>query len=295
MKKEEFEKKISYGLCVHNGTFHLDDVTTAALANQYNQYKFGEEYLLENFDIHRTRDPNFIEQFETVGIVADVGNGEFDHHQKDAKFRPNGVKYAATGLIWNQMGVDLIKLVCKKKDYVPSEEATEWAAKMFDSNICQPIDNTDNFGPKKYPNPLSEMISSFNSENVYDDDSQYEHFISAVEIIEPLIHKSLEKYARQCKEYDELTKIINASEGACNIVLPKHFAPTLFVGRNSEIHYIAYPADNGKWNINSLDSDRWPLLFTPEHMTGCTFVHPARFLAAFDTKENCIKALSKLS
>ena len=114
MEKEEFEKKICYGLCVHNGAFHLDGVTVAALANQYNQYKFGEEYLLENFDIHRTRDPSFIKQFETVGIVADVGNGEFDHHQKDAKFRPNGTKYAATGLIWKQMGVDLIKLVCEK-------------------------------------------------------------------------------------------------------------------------------------------------------------------------------------
>lgn len=294
MKKEEFEKKISYGLCIHNGAFHLDDVTTAALANQYNQYKFGEEYLLENFDIHRTRDPSFIKQFETVGIVADVGNGEFDHHQKDAKFRPSGVKYAATGLIWKQMGVDLIKLVCKKKDYVLSEEAAEWAVKMFDSNICQPIDNTDNFGPKKYPNPLSEMISSFNSENIYDDDLQYEHFINAVEVVEPMIHNSLEKYARQCKEYDELTKIINASEGACNIMLPKHFAPTLFVGRNCEIHYIAYPADNGKWNISSLDSERWPISFTSEQVPGCTFVHPSKFLAVFDTKENTVDALAKL-
>ncbi len=292
MEKEEFEKKISYGLCVHNGAFHLDGVTVTALANQYNQYKFGEEYLLENFDIHRTRDPSFIKQFETVGIVADVGNGEFDHHQKDAKFRPNGTKYAATGLIWKQMGVDLIKLVCEKKDYVPSEEAVEWAVKMFDLNICQPIDNTDNFGPKKYPNPLSEMISSFNSENIHDDDLQYEHFISAVEIVEPMIHNSLEKYARQCKEYDELTRIINASEGADRIVLPKHFAPTLFIGRDSGVHFIAYPADTGKWNINALDSERWPISFTSEQIPGCTFVHPSKFLAVFDTKEHAVAALT---
>ena len=291
MKKEEFEKKIAYGLCIHDGAFHLDDVTVAALANQYNMYKFGEEYLLENFDVHRSRDPKFLKQFETVGIIADVGNGEFDHHQKDAKLRPNGVKYAATGLIWKQMGVDFIKLVCEKNDYVSSEEAVNWAAKMFDSNICQPIDNTDNFGPKKYPNPLSEMISSFNSEDIYDDNSQYDNFIDAVNIVEPLIHKSLEKYARQCKEYDELTKIINASENAERIVLPKHFAPTLFIGRDSNVHYIAYPADNGKWNISSLDSERWPILFTSEQMPGCTFVHPSKFLAVFDTKEHALAAL----
>lgn len=291
MKKEEFEKKISYGLCVHNGAFHLDDVTVAALANQFNQYKFGEEYLLENFDIHRSRDPKFLKQFETAGIIADVGNGEFDHHQKDAKSRPNGVKYAATGLIWKQMGADLIKLVCTKNYYVPSEEAVKWSEKMFDSNICQPIDNTDNFGPKKYPNPLSEMISSFNSENIYDDVSQYDNFIDAVNIVEPLIHKSLEKYARQCKEYDELTKIINASEDAERIVLPTHFAPTLFIGRDSNVHYIAYPADNGKWNLSSLDSERWPISFMPEQMPGCTFVHPSKFLAVFDTKEHALAAL----
>jgi uncharacterized UPF0160 family protein len=291
MKKEEFERKIAYGLCLHNGAFHLDDVTVAALVDQYNDYKLGERRLLENFVIHRTRDLKFLERFETAGIVADVGNGEFDHHQKNAKFRSNGVKYAATGLIWKQMGVDLIKLVCEKKDYVPSEEAVEWAAKMFDSNICQPIDNTDNFGPKTYPNPLSEMISSFNSEDIYDDDSQYQHFIDAVEIVEQMIHNSLEKYARQCKEYDELTKIINASEGAERIVLPKHFAPTLFIGRDSNVHYIAYPADNGKWNISALDSERWPILFTSEQMPGCTFVHPSKFLAVFDTKEHALAAL----
>lgn len=291
MKKEEFEKKISYGLCIHNGAFHLDDVTATALANQFNVYKHGEEYLLENFDVCRSRDPNFLKQFETVGIVADVGNGEFDHHQKDAKSRPNGVKYAATGLIWKQMGADLIKLVCEKKDYVPSEEAVNWAAKMFDSNICQPIDNTDNFGPKKYPNPLSEMISSFNSEDIYDDNSQYDNFVDAVNIVEPMIHKSLEKYARQCGEYDELTKIINASEDAEKIVLPKHFAPTLFIGRDSNVHYIAYPADNGKWNISALDSERWPISFTSEQMPGCTFVHPSKFLAVFDTKEHALAAL----
>ena len=291
MKKEEFEKKIAYGLCVHDGIFHLDELTVAALATLYNEYKYGQEYLLENFDIQRSRDPTFIKQFETVGIVADVGNGEFDHHQPNAKVRPNGVKYAATGLIWKQMGADLIKLVCDKNDYVPSEEAVNWAVKMFDTNVCQPIDNTDNFGPKKYPNPLADMISSYNSDDIHDGEKQYEGFYAAVLFLEQLLQSDLEKYGRQCKEYDELTKIINASEDAERIVLPKHFAPTLFIGRDSNVHYIAYPADNGKWNINALDSERWPILFTSEQMPGCTFVHPSKFLAVFDTKEHALAAL----
>lgn len=294
MKKEEFEKKISYGLCIHDGIFHLDDLTVAALATLYNEYKYGQEYLLENFDIQRSRNLTFIKQFETVGIVADVGNGEFDHHQPDAKVRPNGVKYAATGLIWKQMGVDLIKLVCDKNDYVSSEEAVNWAAKMFDLNVCQPIDNTDNFGPKKYPNPLSDMISSYNSDDIHDNEKQYEGFYDALLLLEQLLQSDLEKYGRQCKEYDELTKIINASEGAERIVLPKHFAPTLFIGRDSNVHYIAYPADNGKWNISALDSERWPIKFLAKDMPGCTFVHNSKFLAVFDTKENCINALSKM-
>jgi len=294
MKKEEFEKKIAYGLCIHDGIFHLDDLTVAALATLYNEYKYGHEYLFENFDIQRTRNPSIIKQFETVGIVADVGNGEFDHHQPNAKVRSNGVKYAATGLIWEQMGADLIKLVCDKNDYVPSEEAVDWAAKMFDLNVCQPIDNTDNFGLKKYPNPLADMISSYNSDDIRDDEKQYEGFYAAVLLLEQLLQSDLEKYGRQCKEYDELTKIINASEGACNIVLPKHFAPTLFIGRDCEIHYIAYPADNGKWNISSLDSERWPIKLLAKDMPGCTFVHLQKFLAVFDTKENCIKALTKM-
>ena len=104
----------------------------------------------------------------------------------------------------------------------------------------------------------------------------------------------MEKHGRQCKEYDELTKIINASEGAERIVLPKHFAPTLFIGRDSGVHFIAYPADTGKWNISALDSERWPIKFLAKDMPGCTFVHTSKFLAVFDTKENCINALSKI-
>ena len=96
-------------------------------------------------------------------------------------------------LFGNRWEPILIKLVCDKNDYVPSEEAVNWAAKMFDLNVCQPIDNTDNFGPKKYPNPLVDMISSYNSDDIRDNEKRYEGFYAVVLLLEQLLQSDLEK------------------------------------------------------------------------------------------------------
>ena len=38
------------------------------------------------------------------GIVYDVGGGMFDHHSEPRECRPNGVPYAAFGLLWRVVG-----------------------------------------------------------------------------------------------------------------------------------------------------------------------------------------------
>ncbi len=42
------------------------------------------------------------------GIVYDVGGGMFDHHSEPRETRPNGVPYAAFGLLWQELGAQLL-------------------------------------------------------------------------------------------------------------------------------------------------------------------------------------------
>lgn len=70
--------KKSFG--THNGTFHADEVTACALLLQHD--------LIERDKIHRTRDPEILDQCEFVCDVGGIYNSSrkrFDHHQIDYK------------------------------------------------------------------------------------------------------------------------------------------------------------------------------------------------------------------
>ena len=71
----------------HNGRFHADDVFSAALLKILNP------------EIHISRVSTVPENFD--GIVFDLANGAFDHHNSNKKCRENGVPYASFGRLWN--------------------------------------------------------------------------------------------------------------------------------------------------------------------------------------------------
>lgn len=78
------------------------------------------------------------------GIVFDIGRGKYDHHQKDSRIRENGVPYAAFGLLWEELGPEILG---------------EELAQKFDEAFVQPLDNNDNTGEK---NELAILIGNFN-------------------------------------------------------------------------------------------------------------------------------------
>ena len=69
----------------HGGKFHADDVFSTALLQILRP------------DIQVTR--GFVVPDDFDGIVYDVGGGMFDHHSEPRECRPNGVPYAAFGLL----------------------------------------------------------------------------------------------------------------------------------------------------------------------------------------------------
>ena len=114
----------------HGGKFHADDVFATALL------------MIVRPDIKVTR--GFVVPDGFDGIVYDVGCGMFDHHQEPRESRPNGVPYAAFGLLWRVLGAQLVGA---------------HQARLLDENFVQPLDLNDNIGEQ---NSLADAIGSFN-------------------------------------------------------------------------------------------------------------------------------------
>ena len=101
----------------HAGKFHADDVFATALLQILRP------------DIKITR--GFVVPDDFDGIVYDIGFGMFDHHQEPRETRPNGIPYAAFGLLWRVLGPGLVG---------------ERQARLIDENFIQPLDLNDNTG-----------------------------------------------------------------------------------------------------------------------------------------------------
>ena len=93
----------------HGGVFHADEVFSTALINIVREYFklpliFPERGFNPPMDDDKT-------------LIYDIGGGVYDHHQKDAEYRPNGDKYASFGLLWRDLA-PLINLTDEEISYV---------------------------------------------------------------------------------------------------------------------------------------------------------------------------------
>ena len=160
----------------HGGKFHADDVFSSALLLYFNP------------KITITRGNKIPEDFK--GIVFDIGRGKYDHHQRDSRVRENGVPYAAFGLLWEELGAEILG---------------EELAVKFDESFVQPLDRNDNTGEK---NELATLIGNFNpSWDV--ENGENEAFSTAVQTAGMILVNMFEKYKgneRAEKRVEEIHK-----------------------------------------------------------------------------------------
>ena len=143
----------------HAGKFHADDVFATALLQ------------IVRPDIRITR--GFVVPDDFDGIVYDIGFGMFDHHQEPRETRPNGVPYAAFGLLWRVLGPGLVG---------------ERQARLIDENFIQPLDLNDNTGEQ---NSLCDAIGFFNP--VWDSkEDQDTCFFKAVAVAKQILEHQLD-------------------------------------------------------------------------------------------------------
>ncbi|MGN1030939.1 MAG: MYG1 family protein, partial [Butyricicoccaceae bacterium] len=198
----------------HGGKFHSDDVFGAALLRIIQP------------DLPIRRVFSVPEDFD--GLAFDIGWGAFDHHQPDARFRENGEKYAAFGLLWEVLGAQLLG---------------EADAAAFDEHFVQPLDHSDNTGD---PHPLALAIADFNP--VWDsDENRDEAFFRAVTFAQGILEREFTRI-RARQRADELVRAdLAASDGT--VVVLSQYAPWADVLMNeSQALFAVYPSMRGGYN-----------------------------------------------
>ena len=277
----------------HNGLFHADDVLATGILKELNP----------DINIIRTRNPALIEAHQNSdnSIVFDVGMGEYDHHQKDAKIREDGHKYAAVGLIYNDVKdllfPDNLQLQQEFEDKIikPVEHNDNGELENEDKNIvsefvnnCIPAWNSDNSLDEAFEESVNLLQTAIKNIREHAD---IDHELTVLKDISDEKAKQLEQSHQ--KGLAIVEDIYNKAENKQIIELPHPGIPrdnlsekdtvfTIYKTTTNQINIQAVPPEAGSFDQKiKIPSDLFNDL--SEKIEGAqtnTFVHPAGFLAA---------------
>ena len=259
----------------HSGKFHADDVFSSALL------------LYLNPEITITRGNKVPEDFD--GIVFDIGRGRYDHHQKDSRIRENGIPYAAFGLLWEDLGCEIL-----------GDELAE----KFDEAFVQPLDNNDNTGEK---NELASLIGSFNpswDENGGTDEA----FFRAVSVAGMILENKFARYLgneRADKRIEEVLETRDQTGDSRILVLPE-FIPCQKRLSETEVAFVIFPSNRDGYCIQPQKKEyslnykcsfpsEWLGLENEElqketGLSSATFCHKGGFLMSVGDLSDAIRA-----
>lgn len=231
MKLSEQIKKQDAKAFTHSGKFHADDVFSSALL------------LYLNPQITITRGNRVPEEYD--GIVFDIGRGRYDHHQRDSRVRENGVPYAAFGLLWEELGGEILGGTL---------------AQRFDEEFVQPLDNNDNTGEK---NELATLIGNFNP--VWDEteaaDGVTEEerdrglsvgFLRAVQVAGLILENKFARYradARADEKIDQVLAMQETQGGDARILVLPEFVPCQKRLKETDTAFVIFPSNRGGYCI----------------------------------------------
>lgn len=204
----------------HGGRFHADDVFSAALLRILNP---GIR-IYRGFEVPKG----------FSGIVFDIGNGPFDHHQKDRARRENGSPYASFGLLWREYG----------HFFLPEEEA-----KRFDEKFIQPLDIDDNTGSG---NALAGLIGAYNP--AWDETADEEKaFFEAVDIAQSLLLHKLQSLAAVERGKALVQEHVKTMQD--NVVVLPSYVPWKPVLVPTEAEFVVFPSARGGYSLQCIPKD----------------------------------------
>ena len=272
MDSTDKRSQITPVVMTHGGKFHADDVFSAALLR----------ILRPDVEIRRVfRLP---EDFD--GLAFDIGWGRFDHHQAGAPVRPNGVPYAAFGLLWREFGQLLL----------PPKEAAR-----FDEKFIQPLDLEDNTG---CGDPIAGLIADFNP--LWDSDATPDQcFLKAVDFAQTILSNRFATSGAIYRAYGVVKEALARMED--KVVVLDCYLPWKTAVLDSPAEFVVYPSQRGGYSAQGVpvsdkcDDLRCPFPESwagksPQELAALTslptlrFCHNSRFLIAADTREDAVAA-----
>lgn len=257
----------------HAGAPHADDIFSAALLK------------LLNPDIEINRVMRVPEDVPEDTIVFDIGFGRYDHHQKDAEVRDNGVKYAAFGLLWRDFGHMLV---------------SDNNVVTFDECFVQSIDDADNGGKI---NAMYQAISSFVPNWDDEDQNMDTAFFKAVDFAQDILEREIARMSSIEKANVIVQTALNNSDG--EIVILDRFVPWQDVLIPTIAKFVIFPSLRGGYSAQAIPSTLggrdqkipFPMEWAGESkeklqdfVNGMTFCHPGRFMISTDTIDAAIGA-----
>ena len=297
----EVVHRIEDANCItHSGTFHADDVFSSA----FLEMCFG------NLRIFRTNQVD-LDQVPETTFVYDVGRGKFDHHQKDALKRENGIPYCSFGLLWKEYGKEFLK----KKGIVLVDRVFE----MLDKDFIEGIDADDNgvfpkieasFKVKMVPG----IIKTFNPSYHMNQD-EGDQFVKACSLAKTILEEEIYYINGKALAEEQILDLLDdLDENAKYLILPT-FLPyeetILGEERAKSILFVAYPSNRGGYAIKtvpkSVDDKSTRMDFPAEWaglegeelervsgIDGLTFCHATRFLVSCRDLDTVYQVFGKI-
>jgi uncharacterized UPF0160 family protein len=301
---------IATKIVTHPGIFHADEVCAIAYLLELATINPAEPVPVER------RNPTEAELLDPAVICVDVGGqfdvkrANFDHHQKGgAGERPNGVKYASFGLVF-----DWLSRAARADDALVSQ-----MMEYMDLKVVQPVDALDN-GQRDAEGRIptlsfSAVISSFNPTGNAKPEERDEAFHVAVQFARIVLgnFRFMAQAHALAREAVMKAPVTNAGR----VLTLNTFVPwnehVFSRPDQASIWYVVFPSERGGFCIQQVPKTagsfegRKPL---PKEWAGlrekaladliglkehgpATFVHPGRFIGGAQSFEDAMTMADK--
>ena len=291
-------KDASEANCItHSGTMHADEVFATAFLDLY----------LKDIKVCRTSEINN-EKINKNTLIYDIGRGEYDHHQSDAKKRDNGITYSSFGLLWQKFGRNFLK-----QENIPNVEDV---FQSIDKDFIEAIDADDNgVFPKIEADykvkTVSNIIKLFNPGYDSNEDENIQ-FMKAVITAREILEQEIKSIVGKIKAKYKVIENIQNTTG--NILILEEYMPyeeTLLLNdQEGKISFVVFPSNRGGYNIKTVPRSmedktyrkefplEWSSLINEEleratGIKGARFCHTSRFLLSCDSLEAAFKLIDK--
>ena len=285
-------RKKELRVAVHSGIFHADDVYCVALLdlafdlamNRTPNFNVGVNFEMSNFTTTRTRDERLLDASD---ILLDVGYEYdcirvFDHHQKNVpKNVLDDIPHSAFGLLAEVVLLDSRVLDEFRKTTVISIEAR-------DNGLPAP----EGYGIS------GEWVACFNP-NWDESADAHARFIEAAYVAKRLLYLQLNRIVSSINAEALVDEAVKSGEDTNILVLDKFVPWKSHVFRHYPDILAAVFLGHSGWTVSGAllkgEDDMTQKFYFPEgfEAEGMTFLHKARFMAVFDSKEHAIAAAKK--